>query len=149
MMLIPWRKEKAAHAAAGRAMWNHAKDGKTEYIIRMYVNHPTRSVGQNRMFHAVLGVYAVYTGRTLQDLKDDFKREHFYEWKTDKQGREYKHVKETSKATTEEMTGAINKLLVWGYDQWPECPVPDPRNITYMKLMEIEDNYEKEFQRGW
>jgi hypothetical protein len=147
-MLIPYRKEKAAHAAAGRAMWNHAKAGE-EYILRMYVNKPTRSIGQNRMFHAVLGIYANYTGRLMDDMKIEFKKEYFFEWRKDKQGKEYKHLKETSKADTEEMTAAITKLLIWGRELWPECVVPDPRNITYMQLMQIEDDYEKEFKSGW
>lgn len=122
-----------------------------EYIISWKKNRNVRSLPQLRLAHVICKIYAIYTGHTLEEIKDEFKRERFYEIRTDKQGKEFKRLKSFSKDfdgrswDTLEMTSLVNNLLDWGNTHHPLCVVPRKEDIHYQMLMEIENDYEVEF----
>jgi len=139
-----YKKTPEIHAEFGRKVWAESEEG-VEYIYTRKVNRPIRSIPQNKMFHAICQVFAMYTGHTIEEIKDEFKRERYFEMRTDKQGVLFKRLKSTSKADTSEFTWLINNLLEWGRDKWPSCIVPRKEDMSYLMLIEIEEQYEREF----
>jgi hypothetical protein len=117
-----------------------------EWIISWKINRPIRSISQNKFFHAVCKVYAIYTGHTLEEIKDEFKRDCFFEMKVDKQGVEFKRLKSTAKLDSAQFTHLCNALLQWGLDKHAECYVPRKEDMTYQTLMEIDERYEREIE---
>lgn len=141
-----YKKTAEDHARFGRQLWaDIADDDQREYIISLKLNRNIRSIPQNAMFHAICQIYAMYTGHTLEEIKDEFKRERFYELKVDKQGNEFKRLKSTKGLDTLEFTSLINNLMQWGQEHHPTCIVPRREDMHYQRLMEIEDQYEREF----
>ena len=134
--------DKYSHQDLGRELMK-LEDG--EYLISWKKNRNIRSIPQNRLFHALCSVYAMYSGYTLEEIKDDFKRDCFYEIKFGKQGQEIKRLKETRGLDTAEFTRVVNQLMLWGSQRWPECIVPRREDVDYKMLMEIETNYDLEF----
>lgn len=136
------------HQVLGRTFMR-LPDG--EYIISWKRNRNIRSLPQLRLAHVICKIYGMYTGHTLEEIKDEFKRERFYEIKIDKQGKEFKRLKSFSKDfdgrpwDTIEMTSLINNILDWGHTHHPLCVVPRKEDIDYIRLMEIEQDYDIEF----
>lgn len=116
-----------------------------EYIGDIKKNLPIRSIKANKFFHAVCNVYAIYTGHTMQEIKDEFKRDRFFEMRVDKQGREYKHLKETSGLDTKEYASVCNNLLQWGREKHPEITIERQEDMDYQRWMEIENEYNRVF----
>jgi hypothetical protein len=139
-----YKKTPDIHAQFGKYVWDTANEG-VEYIFTRKVNRAIRSLPQNRLFHVICQIYAMYTGHTMQEIKDEFKSERFFKMETDKQGVLFKRLRSTAKLDTTEFTSLVNNLLEWGRDKWPKCVVPRKEDMNYIMLMEIESQYEREF----
>lgn len=81
----------------------------SEYVTLARVPQP-RSGNQNRYLHALLGLMSVYTGYTLNEIKDTVK-DHFAP-RYFRGGREF--VQHTSDMNKEDMTAFIDKVRNWG-----------------------------------
>lgn len=105
-----------------------------------------RSVKANAFFHAICQLYAINTGHTLEEIKDEFKRARYYELIVDKRGREFKRLKSTSGLDTAEFASVCNNLLQWGREEFPEVIVPQRKDMDYIKWMDIQNDYEQAFR---
>lgn len=133
----------ASHKEIGRILRELPKDKK--YIISIKRNKAIRSISANAFFHAVCQIYAIYTGHTLQEIKDEFKRDRFFEMTTDKLGRQFKRLKSTGDLDTAEFAAVCNNLIQWGHEQFPAVIVPRKEDLTYIQWINVENEYEKVF----
>lgn len=135
-----------SHKQIGRNL--QALPGGREYRIEVKVNRNVRSLPQNAMLHAIAQIYAIYTGHTVDEIKDMWKKEYWFEWKTNKLGQEYKRLKSVTEAEdTKTFSELINTMLQWGQKAYPECIVPRPEDINYIRLMEIQNEYSESFNQ--
>jgi len=134
----------ASHKAIGRKLQD-LEAGK-DYIVQVKVKKNIRSIKQNAFFHAVCQLYAVYTGHTLEEIKDEFKRARWFEMREDKLGRQFKRLKSTAGLDTAEFASVCNNLLQWGREEFPGCIVPEPQDMDYKMWMDIQNDYEAAFK---
>lgn len=122
------------------------------YTVEIKELKVIHSIPQMAFFHVVCQIYALYTGHLLEEIKDEFKKECFYEIIRDKQGNEFKRLKSTSGLDKDEYSSLINNLLEWGRKHHPTVIVPKREDMDYRRWMEFEidvkNQYEKEFS-GW
>lgn len=100
-----------------------------------------RSPNQNRYLHLLLGVVAMETGNTLEDVKREyFKRmvnpEIFLSWKTDTRGNSIAVYRSSSAVSKEEMSVAIDKFKRWGYENG--IYMPNPEDVSLLKEIETQ-----------
>lgn len=100
-----------------------------------------RTPNQNRYLHLLLGVVAMETGNTLEDVKREyFKRivnpEIFRSYKVDNRGNTIAVYRSTSDVSKEEMSMAIDRFKRWGADNGFYMPNPDDSSL--LKEIEIE-----------
>ncbi len=110
------------------------------------------SISQSAYFHVVCSIFAIHTGHTLQEIKDDFKKDRFFEIIVDKQGKEFKRLLPTSGLNVTEYASLINNLLQWGLDHWPKCVVSKKEDMDYIQWMEYETAVKNEYNKtfsGW
>lgn len=134
----------AAHKETGRKLME-LKDDK-RYIIQVTVARTIHSVPQSAYFHVVCTIYAIHTGHTMQEIKDMFKEDRFFEIKVDKFGKEFKRKKETSGLDVAEYAAVITNLLQWGRENFPEVVVKRKEDMTYEKWIEYESMVEEEYE---
>lgn len=107
------------------------------------------SDSQSAYFHVICSIYSIETGMTLQEIKDEFKRDRFYEIKTDKFGREFKRLKSTSGLDVAQYASVINNLLDWGREKFPEVEIRERDKYTSDQWFEhqaaVEDEYDRVF----
>lgn len=129
-----------------RALYRTLKElPEGEYVYEIKKNRPIKSSKQSNFFHAVCQIYAMYTGHTLQEIKDEFKRDRFFEIVVDKQGKEFKRLKDTAGLPDDEYSALINNLLQWGREKFPDCIIPRKEDFTYKMWLDIQNNYERDF----
>ncbi len=117
-----------------------------EYYYELKKNLPVQSIGQVRKFHAVCQQYAIYTGLTMEEMKNEFKKARYFEMITDKQGREFKRLKSTNEIKdVAEYAALINNLIQWGREQMPEFHLTDPKDMSYVEWMNLQNDYEASF----
>ncbi len=116
-----------------------------EYIILIKKNKPKHSIKQSNFFHAICQLYAIQTGHYLEEIKDEFKRDRFFEMKVDKQGREFKRLKPTADLDEAEYSVLNTLLLEWGKEKHPEVVVPKKGDLTYIQWMNIGNEYTRTF----
>lgn len=139
-----------SHADVGKK-FQELPEGKRFKVEVTEIKH-IHSIPQSAYFHVLCSIYAIYTGHTLQEIKDEFKKARFFEIIVDKQGKEFKRLLPTSGLNVTEYAAVINNLLAWGNENWPKCVVKKKEDMDYIQWMEFEaevkNSYNKEFS-GW
>lgn len=139
-----------SHADIGKK-FQELPEGK-RFKIEVSEIKVIHSIPQSAYFHVICSIYAIHTGHTLQEIKDEFKSARFFEIIVDKQGQEFKRLKSTSKLNVTEYASVINNLLQWGLENWPECTVKKKGDMDYIQWMEYEAEVKNEYNRsfsGW
>ena len=100
-----------------------------------------RTPNQNRYLHLLLGVVAMETGNTLEDVKREyFKRmvnpDIFMSYKTDTRGNSIAVYRSTTAVSKEELSTAIDRFKRWGAENG--IYMPNPEDIHLLKEIEIE-----------
>ena len=100
-----------------------------------------RSPNQNRYLHLLIGVVALETGNTLEDVKREyFKRminpDIFMSYKTDTRGNSIAVYRSTTAVSKEELSTAIDRFKLWGHQNGIYMPNPDDASL--LKQIEIE-----------
>lgn len=100
-----------------------------------------RTPNQNRYLHLLLGVVAMETGNTLEDVKREyFKRmvnpDIFMSYNTDTRGNSIAVYKSTTAVSKEELSTAIDRFKLWGHQNG--IYMPNPEDIHLLKEIEIE-----------
>lgn len=100
-----------------------------------------RTPNQNRYLHLLLGVVAMETGNTLEDVKREYFKnlvnpEIFRTYKTDTRGNTIAVFRSTTQVSKEEMSQAIDKFKQWGYHNG--FHMPNPEDLSLLKQIEFE-----------
>lgn len=100
-----------------------------------------RSPSQNRYLHLLIGVVAMATGNTLEDVKREYFKnlvnpDIFRSWKTDNRGNTIAIYRSTAAVSKEEMSMAIDRFKRWGAENGIYLPNPD--DLHLLKEIEIE-----------
>lgn len=100
-----------------------------------------RSPNQNRYLHLLLGVVAMETGNSLEDVKREYFKgmvnpDIFRSWRTDTRGNTIAVYRSTSAVSKEEMSTAIDRFKRWGAENGIYMPNPDDESL--LKAIEIE-----------
>ena len=138
-------KRADSHLKIGREL-KELPDGK-RYIITAKLHRVIHSQEQRAYFHVICTIYAVHTGHTMDEIKDEFKRARYYELKVDNFGKEFKRLKSTADADTAEYAWLITNLLQWGSEEWPAVIIPKKEDHDYERWLEIEAAIEEEYRR--
>ena len=100
-----------------------------------------RTRNQNSYLHLLLGVVAMETGNTLEDVKREyFKRmvnpDIFMSYNTDTRGNSIAVYRSTTAVSKEELSTAIDRFKRWGAENG--IYMPNPEDIHLLKEIEIE-----------
>ena len=100
-----------------------------------------RTPNQNRYLHLLLGVVAMETGNTLEDVKREyFKRmvnpDIFMSYNTDTRGNSIAVYRSTTAVSKEELSTAIDRFKLWGHQNGIYMPNPD--DASMLKQVEID-----------
>lgn len=100
-----------------------------------------RSPNQNRYLHLLLGVVAIETGNSLEDVKREYFKgivnpDIFRSWRTDTRGNTIAVYRSTAAVSKEEMSTAIDRFKRWGAENGIYMPNPDDESL--LKAIEIE-----------
>lgn len=100
-----------------------------------------RSPNQNRYLHLLLGVVAIETGNTLEDVKREYFKnlvnpEIFRSYKTDTRGNSIAVYRSTTAVSKEEMSIAIDRFKRWGHENG--IYMPNPEDTALLKQIEID-----------
>ena len=107
-------------------------DGKKRFELKAI--HPKRSLSQNSYLHVLFSIYGLEVGTTIDETKDDIKRELKYTYiKNDKE-----YLKKTSNMDSKELTIFIDKFRRFAANDG--INLPDPNGITDQLLNYIEQN---------
>lgn len=110
-----------------------------------------RSPSQNRYLHLLIGVVAMATGNTLEDVKREYFKnlvnpDIFRSWKTDNRGNTIAIYRSTAAVSKEEMSMAIDRFKRWGAENGIYLPNPD--DLHLLKEIEIEMGRNKAYLGG-
>ena len=120
---------------------------KGEYLVEIKKNFPSRSLNQNKYYHAILNIIAIESGHTRDEIANMFKMARHYEEGTYPSGKMYRIPKSTHDLDTKEFTAMCNNLEQWAREEWPELIIPQQKDLDYKLWMEIENRY-KQVQSG-
>lgn len=100
-----------------------------------------RSPNQNRYLHLLLGVVAMDTGNTIEDVKREYFKDMvnpdiFKSYKTDSRGHTIAVYRSTASVSKEEMSNAIDRFKRWGAENGYYFPNPD--DLQLLKDIEVE-----------
>lgn len=100
-----------------------------------------RTPNQNRYLHLLLGVVAMDTGNSVEDVKREYFKnlvnpDIFRSYKTDNRGNTIAVYRSTSAVSKEEMTMAIDRFKKWGAENGIYMPNPD--DISLLRQIEVE-----------
>lgn len=124
--------------------WNHRENAIKRFNelieekkkFELKVLHPKRSIPQNSYLHALFSIYGLNFGLTLEEVKEDIKRDLNYVY--EKNGRIY--LKHTSEDTTKGITEFIEKFR--NLSSTRGLYLPAPNELTDDQLNEIANNQE-------
>lgn len=119
-----------------------------EYVYEIKKNRLIRSIRANKFYWAVIQLYAMATGHTRKEIDNMFRMDRHSEVITYPSGKTQTIPKDTHETDTKEFAIICNNLLQWGREEFPQVIVPRQEDLTYVQLMQIENDYEKEFS-GW
>lgn len=107
-----------------------------------------RSPNQNKYLHLLLGVVAMETGNTIEDVKRGYFKDLvnpdiFRSYKTDKRGNTIEVYRSTAEVSKNEMSVAIDRFKRWGAENGIYLPSPDDASL--LRDIEIEMGRMKSF----
>ena len=110
-----------------------------------------RTSSQNNYLHLLLGVVAMETGNTLEDVKREYFKEMvnpdiFRSYRTDKRGNTIKVYRSTSEVSKEEMSAAIDRFKRWGAENG--IYMPNPGDESLLREIAIEMGRNKAYLGG-
>ena len=111
-------------------------------VVEVKVYQPKRTNAQNRYLHALLGIVAMTTGNTLEDVKTEYFKKHcnseiFVTHKTDKMLGDVEVLRSSAELDTAEMTTAIDRFVRW-YESESGDVLPRPDDEAYIQAIEVE-----------
>lgn len=111
-------------------------------VVEVKVYQPKRTNAQNRYLHALLGIVAMTTGNTLEDVKTEYFKKHcnseiFVTHKTDKMLGDVEVLRSSAELDTAEMTTAIDRFVRW-YESESGEVLPRPDDEAYIQAIEVE-----------
>lgn len=110
-----------------------------------------RSKGQNNYLHLLLGVVAMETGNTLEDVKREYFKtmvnpDIFLSHRTDNRGNTINVYRSTADVSKEEMSIAIDRFKRWGSDNG--IYMPNPGDESLLREIAIEMGRMKSYIGG-
>lgn len=110
-----------------------------------------RSKGQNNYLHLLIGVVAMETGNTLEDVKRGYFKEIvnpdiFLSRKTDSRGHTIRVYRSTADISKEEMSLAIDRFKQWGAQNG--IYMPNPGDESLLRDIAIEMGRNKAYLGG-
>lgn len=126
---------------------NQLIDSGCDFEIKKKLNKRTYS--QNNYIHLLFGYFALNTGYTPEEVKQEiFKKivnpEMFYEGEKEKMpGIKIEEWRSTADLNTKEMTICIEKFLDWSASE-AEIRLPEPSDLAFLKEIEIELSNQKQ-----
>ena len=111
-------------------------------VVEVKVYQPKRTNAQNRYLHALLGIVAMTTGNTLEDVKTEYFKKHcnseiFVTHRTDKMLGDVEVLRSSAELDTAEMTTAIDRFVRW-YESESGEVLPRPDDEAYIQAIEVE-----------
>lgn len=123
---------------------------KLKYFIskgkdfELKVKHPKRSISQNSYLHLILSWFAIETGYTLEEVKQEIFKKHvnpnlFYEGEPEEKilGLNIQRWRSTSSLNTEEMTLSIDRFRNFSSIEMG-IYLPDPSDLVLIQELERE-----------
>ena len=110
-----------------------------------------RTKGQNNYLHLLLGVVAMATGNTLEDVKREYFKamvnpDIFLHYKTDNRGNTINVYRSTSEVSKEEMSTAIDRFKRWGAENG--IYMPSPGDESLLREIAIEMGRQQSYLGG-
>lgn len=104
-----------------------------------------RTKGQNNYLHLLLGVVAMETGNTLEDVKREYFKELvnpdiFRSYRTDNRGNTIRVYRSSADVSKEEMSVAIDRFKRWGNENGIYMPNPDDESLLREIAIEMGRN---------
>lgn len=101
-----------------------------------------RTPNQNRYLHLLIGVVAIETGNTLEDVKREYFKalvnpDIFRSWKTDTRGNTIAVYRSTANVSKEELSTAIDRFKRWGHQNGIYMPNSDEYHLLQQVEFEI------------
>jgi len=100
-----------------------------------------RTQGQNNYLHLLLGVVAMETGNTLEDVKREYFKDLvnpdiFRSYRTDNRGNTIRVYRSSAEVSKEEMSIAIDRFKRWGAENG--IYMPNPGDESLLREIAIE-----------
>ena len=110
-----------------------------------------RTKGQNSYLHLLLGVVAMETGNTLEDVKREYFKELvnpdiFRSYRTDNRGNTIRVYRSSADVSKEEMSMAIDRFKRWGAENG--IYMPNPVDESLLREIAIEMGRNKAYLGG-
>ena len=110
-----------------------------------------RTKGQNNYLHLLLGVVAMETGNTLEDVKREYFKELvnpdiFRSYRTDNRGNTIRVYRSSADVSKEEMYMAIDRFKRWGAENG--IYMPNPGDESLLREIAIEMGRNKAYLGG-
>ena len=110
-----------------------------------------RTKGQNNYLHLLLGVVAMETGNTLEDVKREYFKELvnpdiFRSYRTDNRGNTIRVYRSSADVSKEEMSMAIDRFKRWGAENG--IYMPNPGDESLLREIAIEMGRNKAYLGG-
>lgn len=110
-----------------------------------------RTQGQNNYLHLLLGMVAMETGNTLEDVKREYFKELvnpdiFRSYRTDNRGNTIRVYRSSADVSKEEMSVAIDRFQRWGAENG--IYMPNPGDESLLREIAIEMGRNKAYLGG-
>ena len=104
-----------------------------------------RTQGQNNYLHLLLGMVAMETGNTLEDVKREYFKELvnpdiFRSYRTDNRGNTIRVYRSSADVSKEEMSLAIDRFKRWGAENGIYMPNPGDESLLLEIAFEMGRN---------
>lgn len=104
-----------------------------------------RSRNQNNYLHLLIGVVAMETGNTMEDVKREYFKDHvnpdiFRSFRTDVRGNTIRVYRSTADVSKEEMSIAIDRFKRWGAENGIYMPQPGDESLLREIAIEMGRN---------
>ena len=110
-----------------------------------------RSRGQNNYLHLLIGVVAMETGNTMEDVKREYFKDLvnpdiFRSYRTDNRGNTIRVYRSSAEVSKEEMSIAIDRFKRWGSQNG--IYMPNPGDESLLREIAIEMGRNKAYLGG-
>lgn len=117
---------------------------EAEYVVQVKKNRPIRSLSANAYYHLCLKIIAIQTGHDTDELHETMKLKFNSVLINFPKGGSQIIGKSTKDLDTKEFGAYINRVKQWALDEF-QIVIPNPKDLDYMKQIELENQYEKVF----